>query len=411
MSDSRDASGSGEKPLSDPKSTTTPPTDQGAGSKTSNFTTSGYTGTTTKIAYGVMFGLVIGVLIGLGSFSLRPTSNVEAPSQQSAKAAASEEMAVTWRMASAFQGDVMQLGTGGRRFADMVSKLSDGQFIVQFVEPGGSVPVAGVFDAVRNGDVDAGWALSTYWSNQIPAASFFSGVPFGPPPGEFLAWLEFGGGQEIYDDIYAAYGVRGMPCAVLSADASGWFRKEIKSVRDFRGLKVRYYGLGARVLAKLGAVPTLPSGDVYEALESGALDAAEYATPAIDAQHFFDRVAGHYYFPGWHQQATLVELLISREKWDALSDQQRLLIETGCGDNLQHTLAESEAAQARILADFRAAGVQFHTWSPGLLAQFRKQWLAVVGEESAKDPNFKRAATSLSNFRQNYAVWRDLGYL
>ena len=407
MSDSRDASDGGQKPSSDPKSTSTaPPTDKGT-----EATAPIGAGNVTKIAYGVMFGLVIGILIALGSFSLRPTSSTEPTAQQPAAASAAKKMAVTWRMASAFQGEVLQLGTGGRRFADLVSQLSGGEFVVQFVEPGSSVPVAGIFDAVRTGKVDAGWALSTYWSNQIPAASFFSGVPFGPPPSEFLAWLKFGGGQAIYDDIYAVHGVRGLPCAVISADASGWFSKEIKSVRDFRGLKVRYYGLGARILAKLGAVPILPSGDVYEALESGALDAAEYGTPAIDAQHFFDRVAGHYYFPGWHQQATLVELLINRGKWDALSDQQRLLIESGCGDNLQHTLAESEAAQGGVLAELRAAGVQFHKWSPRLLAEFRKQWLTIVGEESAKDANFKRAATSLTNFRQNYAVWRDLGYL
>ena len=406
MSDPQDASDAAKKPAGDTESASpAPPAAQSAEPKTSG------NASATKIAYGVMFGLVVGVLIGLGSFSLRPSSTTESATPPPATAAASEKMVVAWRMASAFQGEVMQLGTGGRRFAELISKLSGGEFVVRFVEPGASVPVLGIFDAVRNGDIDAGWTLSTYWSKQIPAASFFSGVPFGPPPGEFLAWLKFGGGQAIYDDIYAAYGVRGLPCAVLSADASGWFSKEIKSVADFRGLKVRYYGLGARILEKLGAVPTLPAGDVYEALESGALDAAEYATPAIDAQHFFDRVAGHYYFPGWHQQATLVELLVSRSKWDALSDRQRLQIEASCGDNLQYTLAESEAAQARVLGELRAAGVQFHTWSPRLLAQFRKRWLEVVGEESAKDPNFKRAATSLTNFRQNYAVWRDLGYL
>lgn len=367
-------------------------------------------GAATKIAYGVMFGLVVGVLIGLGSFTLRPAPDTK-PISSTAASSASPQMTVSWQMASAFRGDVLQLGTGGQRFAAQLAKLSGGQLNVRFVEPGDSVPGAAIFDAVQKGDVDAGWALSAYWSDRIPAAAFFSGVPFGPPPAEFLAWLRFGGGQAIYDDIYAGFGVRGIPCAVLSADASGWFAKEIKTAQDLRGLKVRYYGLGARVLAKLGAVPTLPGGDVYEALSSGALDAAEYATPAIDAQHFFDRVAGHYYFPGWHQQATLVELLVNRDKWSALSDQQRLMIETTCGDNLQYTLAESEAAQAGVLAELSAAGVKFHSWSPKLLGQFRRQWLNLVGEESAKDPNFKRAATSLANFRQNYAVWRDLGYL
>ncbi len=368
----------------------------------------------TKIGYGVMFGLAIGFLLAMGFGVLRPDPAPAPPpptrpAQPAAQPAA--KPGVTWRMASAFQGELMQLGTGGRRLAGMVSKLSGEELTIRFAEPGEVVAARKVFDAVRNGDVEAGWALSAYWSDRIPAAAFFSGVPFGPPPSEFLAWLKFGGGQAIYDEIYTTFGIKGLPCAVLSADASGWFSKEIKTARDLRGLKVRYYGLGARIMAKLGAVPTLPSGDVYDALAAGTLDAAEYATPAIDAQHFFERVAGHYYFPGWHQQATIVELLINRGQWDTLDDRQRLMVETSCGDNLQFTLAQSEAAQARVLAELRAAGAQFHTWSPQLLAEFRKRWREVVAEESAKDPNFKRAATSLSNFRQNYAVWRDLGYL
>ena len=398
MSDSQNASGG-----SPAKPADTPPTSQPTADTAGR-------GNATRIAYGVMFGLVIGVLIGLGSFTLRPASDTRPPATNAASSAAAK-MTISWQMASAFRGEVLQLGTGGQRFAAQLSKLSGGELSVRFVEPGDSIPGTEIFDSVQNGKVDAGWALSAYWSDRIPAAAFFSGVPFGPPPAEFLAWLKFGGGQAIYDEIYAGFGVRGIPCAVLSADASGWFAKEVKTAQDLRGLKVRYYGLGARVLAKLGAVPTLPDGDVYDALSSGALDAAEYATPAIDAQHFFDRVAGHYYFPGWHQQATLVELLVNRDKWNALSDRQRLMIETTCGDNLQYTLAESEAAQAGVLAELSAAGVQFHSWSPRLLGQFRRQWLNLVGEESAKDPNFKRAATSLANFRQNYAVWRDLGYL
>ena len=362
------------------------------------------------VAFGVLFGLTAGVLIAVGAIApTRPPAPTPATATPAEPSAPGEP--VRWRMASAFPGTLVQLGTGGQRLVATLARISAGTIELGFAEPGTAAYASDVFTAVKSGTVEAGWSLAAYWSDEIPAAAFFAAVPFGPGAAEYLAWMRFGGGQEIHDRIYERHGVKGIVCAVAAPEASGWFRKEIGSVADLAGLKMRFYGLGGRVMRKLGVTTRLPAGDVFPALQEGTLDALEYSMPAIDVALGFDAVAKHYYFPGWHQQSTIVELIINLEKWNGLADLQRAWIEAACGDNVQHTLAEGEAIQHAALADLSARGVQIHRWPAPMLAAFKAAWAEVADEVAAEDADFRQARQSLRAFRDAGAAWRRLGYL
>ncbi len=319
---------------------------------------------------------------------------------------------VKWKMHSTFGSKLTQLGTGGKRFEKLIKEISGGNIQIKFFEPGALVPALQGFDAVQAGSVDASWGAAGYWVGKIPAAGFFTAVPFGPRASEYLAWIKFGGGQELYDELYAEQGVKGVFCGIIAPEASGWFRKEIKGLDDLKGLKMRFFGLGARVMEKMGvSTQLLASGDIFPALERGTIDATEFSMPAIDLKLGFYQVAKHYYFPGWHQQSSILELLVKKDKWDALSDTQRMQILHTCDANIAYMLAEGEAIQVAALQELQSKGVTLHRWPQDFLDALQKAWDEVLAEESAKNAGFKKVAESLGKFRENYKTWKDMGYL
>lgn len=318
---------------------------------------------------------------------------------------------VRWDMQSTYPGSLTQLGTLGKRIDSQIALVSDGEIRITFQEPGAIVPALEVFDAVANGAVDAGWSTPGYWAGKVPALQLFAAVPFGPAAPEYLAWFYFGGGKAMFEEIYAKHGIFSEMCGVIAPEASGWFRKEIKSPEDLKGLKMRFFGLGAKVMEKMGvSTQLLAGGDIYPALELGTIDATEFSMPAIDLKLGFYQVAGHYYFPGWHQQSTMFDLMTNKDAYDELTDVQKAQIASVCGDNVRFGLVEGEAIQFAALQELQEKGVEIHKWPPEMLAEFEKAWKAVVAEQE-KDPEFKKVWDSLTAFRDNYSTWRDLGYL
>jgi TRAP-type mannitol/chloroaromatic compound transport system substrate-binding protein len=319
---------------------------------------------------------------------------------------------VKWKMQSSFGGQLSVVGEGGPRFAENLGRMTDGAFDVEFYEPGALVPALDVFDAVSKGSIDAAWTSAGYHVAKIPALAFFTSVPFGPPAGEFLAWLTYGGGLDIYREVYNQHNIVGMPCNILAPEASGWFREEIMSPDDLKGLKMRFFGLGAKVMQKMGvSTQLLAAADIYPALERGVIDATEFSMPAIDLELGFYQVAQHYYFPGWHQQATVLEVLINQDRWDELSDAYQAIVEVACGDGINWGFVKSEAVQFPALRDLEEKGVAIHRWPESTLNALEATWMEVVIEESANDPLFKRTWDSYSAFRENYQIWKDHGYL
>ena len=273
------------------------------------------------------------------------------------------------------------------------------------------VPPLRVFDAVSSGKVEAGFSASVYWMGKLPAATVFSAIPFGPDADAYLGWLYYGGGLEIWRDIYAPYDVVPLPCGISVPEASGWFRFPVESNEDLEGLKIRFAGLGGEVLKRLGAsITMLPSIDLFTSLERGVIDAPEFSVPSVDQALGFYKVANHYYFPGWHQPASILELSFHRPVWESFTDSERAAIKNTCEAMASWTLARSYSTQADSLAFFREQGVEIHSWSPEQLAQFRQVADQVFRELSAADPDFKRAYASLTAFRAKNAPWSDIAF-
>jgi TRAP-type mannitol/chloroaromatic compound transport system substrate-binding protein len=295
---------------------------------------------------------------------------------------------------------------------EKVLRASGGDLAFKFHEPGVLVPGAETVNAVASGKVAAAWAGAGWFAGKDSAFNMFSSVPFGPGLGEYLAWMFRGGGLEMAREMFHTNGVHNIPCGLIPPEASGWFQKEIKSVDDLKGLRMRFFGLGAKVMQKLGVKTSqLPPGEILEALKSGALDATEFSLPAMDKPLGFHTVAKFYYFPGWHQQATLFDLYINKKVWDALSDRHKAIIELACGDTMRDMIADGEAAQWKAMKEMQAEGVRLKRWPPEILIAFDNAWKEVVVEESAKSANFKRVFDSYTDFRENYAIWRHFNYL
>ena len=224
---------------------------------------------------------------------------------------------IKWKMAATFPGSLVQIGTLGVRFQNQISLVSGGNISIKYFEPNALVPPLEIFDSVSSGALDSGWSTAGYWAGKVPALQFFSAVPFGPSSSEYLSWVYFGGGKELYDEIYAEHNIKGVLCGIIAPEASGWFREEVKSLEDLKGLKMRFFGLGAKVMEKVGvSTQLMAGGDIYPALELGTIDSAEFSMPAIDLELGFYQIASHYYFPGWHQQSTFLEFMVNLDKWN-----------------------------------------------------------------------------------------------
>lgn len=358
-------------------------------------------------AVGLVLGFVIGGMIGDGS-SPQPATNGSTTAVTADRPAKPEPQKVRLRIASTAPTTLPVIGSHGKRLEGLVSTLSGGDLELRLFEPGALVPALEVFDAVASGSVDGGWSVSSYWAGKVPALQFFNSVPFGPETSEQFAWMRYGGGRELYEEIYHRHNIHPLVCWFIPQDGSGWFRQPIESVEDFRGLKIRFLGLGGRVMEKFGAsTQLLAGGDIYPALELGTIDAAEFSMPVIDEQVGFQEVAQHYYLPGWHQSASMGEVIFNLDRWNALGDQHRAMLETACGDNALDSIAYGEAIQAPALRALQEDGVTLHRWSPEVLNAFREAWHAVVAEEAGNDPDFARVWQSLSTFREDYAFWRQ----
>jgi TRAP-type mannitol/chloroaromatic compound transport system substrate-binding protein len=329
-------------------------------------------------------------------------------------AAAQQQPKLRLNLASTFPGGVVLIGEAAKnKLPAKVARASAGEIEIRFHEPGALVPAAQAMDAVSQGSVDIAWAGAGWYGGKDSAFNMFSTVPFGPGIGEYMAWLYYGGGLPMAREMFAKYNLHNLPCAIIPPEASGWFRKEIKSVADLKGMKMRFFGLGAKVMEKLGvATQQLPPGEIFQALQLGTIDATEFSMPALDQRLGFFQVAKFYYFPGWHQQATWFDLYFNKAKWDAMPDRYRAIIELACGDLMREAIAEGEAIQWKAMKEMQEkGGVQIKVWPREILAAYEKAWNEVVAEESAKNPNFKKVYDSYAQFRRNYGIWRELGYL
>ncbi len=360
--------------------------------------------TMTKAFYGIILagGILAGIAWG-GNAVIRPLYAQGTPNK------------LLLKTATAYGTSLPGLGTALPRLAQELARMSGGAINMKVYEPGKLVPPFEILNAVSTGKISAGFAAAGYWAGKIPAAPLFSTVPFGPETGEYIAWLYYGNGLRLYQEMYdqAGYNVKVLPCAVTAPETSGWFAREITSPDDLKGLKMRFFGLGAKVMEKLGVSSALlPGGEIFPALERGVIEATEFSTPAIDERLGFYKLVKYNYFPGWHQQSTIYELLINKDIWDAASVQHQAILENGCQAAMIDSFAHGEAIQFDAMhKNVTTRGVLNKRWSTQMLDSYRTAWAEVAAEESAKDAFFAKVWADLGAFRDKYTVWKENAFL
>lgn len=321
---------------------------------------------------------------------------------------------VRWKVPIAFSSKLPGLGTNVIFASNQIKAITGGKMVLKVYEPNKLLPPFQILDAVNKGKVKAGYTWIGYDQGKIPSLPLFSAVPFGMEPWEFTAWNYFAGGAAMLDKVYKSSGknVHAELCGIMGPETAGWFRSPIQSLNDFKGLKIRFAGLGGQVLSKLGAsVTMLPGGELYAALEKGTIDATEFSMPAIDQLLGFHKVVKNNVFPGWHQSFTAMHLVINEKAWNALDAGQKATVSTTCMAATLRGLSEGEAAQGKIIAGFPAKGVTAQKLPLSVLRELRTVTNQVLAENAAKDANFKMVWESQKAFAKNYKHWKSLGYL
>lgn len=302
------------------------------------------------------------------------------------------------------------LGTGAQRLADRITAATDGRITVTLYAAGELVGAFESFDAVAAGNADMWHGASYYWQGKSPGFSFFTAVPFGLTATENDAWLYHAGGQDLWDELGAQFNIKAMPAGNTGVQMGGWFRSEVNSVDDFNGLKFRMPGLGGEVLRKLGsAVQALPGGEIFPALQSGAIDATEWVGPWNDLAFGFFRVAPYYYYPGFHEPGSTLECGINLDVWNSFSDADKALIQACCAAENNIMLAEFNARNGDALNTLITEhDVQLRKFSPEIYAAFAAAAEEVLAEAGETDEMTGRIYQSFIDFRAKAMEWTGL---
>jgi TRAP-type mannitol/chloroaromatic compound transport system substrate-binding protein len=319
------------------------------------------------------------------------------------------------KLQQAYGANLPTLGINPAWWAEQLKEMSGGDINIKIYEPGKLVAPFEILDAVAAGKVDAGIAGDGFFAGKIPAGQVFSSIPFGPEADEYMAWYYHGNGAKLHQWAYdeSGYNVKLLPVVMIVPETAGWFKAPIKSPEDLKGVKMRFYGLGGQIMQKLGmSVTMLPAGELFPALEKGVIDATEFSTPAIDQRLGFYKLVKYNYFPGWHQQATIIPVYINKDKWNSLDKTQQKLIEMACMASMTNSIAQGEFEQGAVIKEnVEKHGVHNMYWDEPMLELFRQTWEEVAKEQSDKDPIFKKCFDDLQAFRKDYAYWQVNGFL
>ena len=309
---------------------------------------------------------------------------------------------LTWRMVTTWPKNLPGLGTGAQYFADQVTKCSAGRLTVQLFASGEIVPAFESIDAVTAGTVEMGHGAPYYWKGKAAAAQFVSNFPFGLTAQEYNAWYHFGGGDALCDELYeSAFGCKFLVCGNTGVQHPGWSRKEVNTLKDFEGLKMRIPGLGGEVMQRIGAtVVNLPGSEVPTALASGSIDWAEWNNPYGEASMGFWRHAKYYYTPGWHEPGTVLELFINKKQWDGLAPDLKAIVEQCAFSTNVVMLSEFQARSGPVLEQFvNEHGVQVRRLSDEQLKKIGEVSGEVISEIIESDKMSKRVFESMNKFR------------
>lgn len=320
---------------------------------------------------------------------------------------------IRWRVVSGFPTSLPALGDTAPWVVKMLATSSDGDVQLDLYEPGRLVPTFQITEAVGEGEqLEAGYTWIGFDAARLPAVPLLAGGPFGFDPSEYMAWWYHGGGRALAEQLYDAVDVHPVLCGIVGPESAGWFRNQISSLDDLNGLKIRFAGLGARVMEKLGAsVKMVPIADIYQQLENGTIDASESSLPEVDQTLRLGEVVKNNYFPGWQQTFTTMHLLVNRKVWNDTRADQKAMINMGCMAGTTYGLSKAEARQGPVIARFHETGVTPRRLPEPVLAELYRVTQQVLAEEATKDEMFKAIWESQKAFHEDYDVWKRYGYL
>jgi len=310
------------------------------------------------------------------------------------------EKTYRWKLITTWPKNLPALGTGPERMAERIRLMSNGRLDIRAYGAGELVGAFEVFDAVSRGTAEMGNGASYYWRSELPIAAIFSAVPFGLTAQEMNGWLYYGGGRELWRELYEPFGLIPMPAGNTGVQMGGWFNKEINGIEDLQGLKMRIPGLGGEVLERVGGLPvTMPGSEVFTSLQTGVIDATEWVGPYNDLAFGLHTVAEYYYYPGWHEPGVSIESLINAEAWASLPRDLQVILETAIRHANDDMLAEFTARNAQALETLiNEHGVQVRPFPAEVLAALQAESRAVIEDMAEDDPLHRRILESHAAF-------------
>ncbi|GIL02819.1 MAG: C4-dicarboxylate ABC transporter [Alphaproteobacteria bacterium] len=314
---------------------------------------------------------------------------------------------IEWRMVTSWPKNLPGPGVTAQRLADRITTMSDGRLRVRLHAAGEIVPALEVLPAVSAGVAQIGHTASLFWAGKMPAAPLFTAGPFGLTPLEHITWIDHGGGQALWDELYAPHGIKPFMAGNTGFQMGGWFTRPIDSLADVKGLKMRIPGLGGLVMQRLGAVPvTVAPPEIFTSLQSGVIDATEFLGPFSDMAMGFHKVARLYYTPGWHEPNGTGEAIVSLAAHEALPGDLKAVVAAACAQENIISLGEAEWANAEALARLTGElGVEVRAFPDDFMAAAREQTDAVMAELAARDALTGRIVASYRGAAKHQAAW------
>jgi TRAP-type mannitol/chloroaromatic compound transport system substrate-binding protein len=326
-----------------------------------------------------------------------------------APAIAQSAPAVRWRLTTTFPKTLDTLYGACDMLSKAVAELSDQKFQIDVFAPGEIVPPFQVFDAVANSTVEMGNSASYYYIGKDLAFAFGTAVPFGLNSRMQSAWMYYGGGMDLMNEFYATHGLYALPAGNTGAQMGGWFRKDIKTVDDLKGVKMRIGGFGGKVISKLGVVPQqIAGGDIYPSLEKGTIDAAEWVGPYDDEKLGFYKVAPHYFYPGWWEGSAMLHVMIQKAKWEELPASYKSIITAAAQAANCDMQAKYDFLNPAAMKRLAANGAKFRPFSPEILEACFNAAKETYAEISASNAAFKKVHDAMVAFRADEYLWFQL---
>ncbi|MEL6441305.1 MAG: TRAP transporter substrate-binding protein [Cyanobacteria bacterium J06621_8] len=335
-------------------------------------------------------------------------------SQQSANgtASSSDLPEIRWQMVTSWPKSLDTIYGGATTVCDRVAAMTGGRFQIEPFAAGEIVPGLEVLDAVQNGTVQCGHTASYYYIGKNPALAFATGVPFGLTGQQQNAWFYHGGGLELIQELYSDFNIINFPAGNTGAQMGGWFKREIKSLKDLEGLKMRIPGLGGKVMASLGVnVQVLPGGEIFLALERGTIDAAEWVGPYDDLKLGLNKAASFYYYPGWWEPGPTLDVLVNKSQWEQLPVEYQEIFKTAAMEANLNMLSQYDALNREALKTIINGKTKLTSYPMEVLQAAQKASLAYYADESEKSPAFKKVYDQWNQFRTAIAEWNKINEL